>query len=122
MSRLISQALVLALLAACGVANAANMAFMVDQAMSRFTAQDAEFFNIAATNALNAKDGSEINWSNPATGAFGTMTPYPDPDKKPDCRVIHMVNVAENVKSAGYYRFCKQPDGSWPPVMPARKN
>ncbi len=100
---------------------AANMAFMADQAMSRFTDQDAEFFNQAAHEALKAKDGTEIKWSNPGTGAFGTLTPYADPEKNPDCRVIHMVNIAENVKSAGNYRFCKRADGSWPPVMPPRK-
>lgn len=117
----IKKLLSLSALLVSGAVSAANMAFMVDQAMSRFSEQDAEFFNVAAASALKAKDGTEIAWSNPATGAFGTMTPYPDPDKQPDCRVIHMVNVAENVKSTGYYRFCRQADGSWPPVMPARK-
>jgi len=100
---------------------AANMAFMADQAMSRFTEQDAQFFNEAAANVLKGKTGVENKWSNPGTGAFGTLIAYPDPEKNPNCRVIHMVNVAENVKSAGYYRFCKQADGSWPPVMPPRK-
>ena len=104
-----------------GFAQAANIAFMADQAMSRFTDQDAEFFNQAAHEALKAKDGTEIKWNNPGTGAFGTLTPYPDPEKDANCRVIHMVNIAENVKSAGYYRFCKRADGSWPPVMPPRK-
>lgn len=104
-----------------GVSHAANMAFMADQAMYRFTDQDAEFFNQAAQEALKAKDGTEIKWSNPGTGAFGTLTPYPDTEKDANCRVIHMVNIAENVKSAGYYRFCKRADGSWPPVMPPRK-
>ena len=104
-----------------GFAQAANMAFMADQAMSRFTDQDAEFFNQAAHEALKAKDGTEIKWNNPGTGAFGTLTPYPDPEKDANCRVIHMVNIAENVKSAGYYRFCKRADGSWPPVMPPRR-
>lgn len=104
-----------------GALQAANMAFMADQAMSRFTEQDAQFFNEAATNVLKGQEGVEIKWSNPGTGAFGTLIAYPDPEKNPECRVIHMVNVAENVKSAGYYRFCKQKDGSWPPVMPPRK-
>lgn len=100
---------------------AANMAFMADQAMSRFTTQDAQFFNEAGQAVLKGKEGTEVKWANPATGAFGTLIAYPDPEKNPDCRVVHMVNVAENVKSAGYYRFCKQADGSWPPVMPPRK-
>lgn len=104
-----------------GALQAANIAFMADQAMSRFTEQDAQFFNEAATNVLKGQEGVEIKWSNPGTGAFGTLIAYPDPEKNPECRVIHMVNVAENVKSAGYYRFCKQQDGSWPPVMPPRK-
>ena len=103
------------------LALAANMSFMSDQAMSRFTAQDAEIFNAASIKAFAAKDGTEIEWKNPETGAFGTLTPYADTEKNPDCRVIHMVNVAENVKSAGYYRFCKRADGTWPPVMPPRK-
>ena len=103
------------------LAFAANMGFMADQAMSRFTDQDAELFNRAAAKALAAKDGTQIEWNNPETGAFGTLTPYADTEKTADCRVIHMVNVAENVKSAGYYRFCKGADGSWPPVMPPRR-
>lgn len=102
-------------------AQAANMAFMADQAMSRFTDQDAQFLNEAAEIVLKGKEGIEVKWSNPGTGAFGTLIAYPDPEKNPACRVVHMVNVAENVKSAGYYRFCKQADGSWPPVMPPRK-
>lgn len=104
-----------------GLAQAANMAFMMDQAMSRFNEQDAEFFNAASAKALAAKDGAHIRWSNPASGAFGTVTPYPDPQKNPACREIHIENVAENVKSAGYYRFCKRSDGSWQPVMPSRQ-
>lgn len=103
------------------LALAANMSFMSDQAMSRFTAQDAEIFNAASLKAFAAKDGTEIEWKNPETGAFGTLTPYADTEKNPDCRVIHMINIAENVKSAGYYRFCKRADGTWPPVMPPRK-
>ena len=117
---LIAFGITLALLGS-GVSQAANMAFMADQAMSRFTDQDAEYFNQAAAKALGAKDGTEIKWSNPGTGAFGTLTPYPDMEKDANCRVIHMVNIAENVKSSGYYRFCKRADGSWPPVMPPRK-
>ena len=109
------------LLVGSGLVQAANMAFMADQAMSRFTDQDAEIFNKASREALKAKDGTQIKWDNPGTGAFGTMTPYSDPEKNPDCRVIHMVNIAENVKSAGYYRLCKGADGSWPPVMPPHK-
>lgn len=104
-----------------GLALAANMSFLADQAMSRFTSEDAEIFNAASVKVFAAKDGTDIEWKNPATGAFGTLTPYADTEKNPDCRVIHMVNVAENVKSAGYYRFCKRADGSWPPVMPPRK-
>ncbi|MEY4328186.1 MAG: hypothetical protein RL703_5 [Pseudomonadota bacterium] len=84
-----------------GALQAANMAFMADQAMSRFTEQDAQLFNEAAGDVLKGQTGVEIKWSNPATGAFGTLIAYPDPEKNPDCRVIHMVNVAENVKSAG---------------------
>ena len=108
-------------LVSSSVAIAANMGFMADQAMSRFTNQDAEIFNAASVKAFAAKDGTEINWKNPDTGAFGTLTPYADTEKNPDCRIIHMMNVAENVKSSGYYRFCKRADGSWPPVMPPRK-
>lgn len=104
-----------------GLASAANMAFMADQAMSRFKNQDATIFNTAAAKALAAKDGTAIEWKNPETGASGTLTPYADSEGKPNCRVIHMVNIAENVKSSGYYRFCKQADGSWPPVMPPHK-
>ena len=104
-----------------GALQAANMAFMADQAMSRFTDQDAKYFNEAGDAVLQGNEGTEVKWNNPGTGAFGTLIAYPDPEKNPDCRVVHMVNVAENVKSAGYYRFCKQADGSWPPVMPPRK-
>ena len=68
-------------LLAGGPSQAANMGFMADQAMSRFTDQDAELFNQAAGKALMGKEGTEIKWSNPATGAFGTLTPYPDPEK-----------------------------------------
>lgn len=122
MNRRIAQTLAVALcLLGSPLASAANMAFLMDQAMSRFTEKDAEIFNAASVKAFAAKDGTDIEWKNPDTGAFGTLTPYADSEKNPDCRVIHMVNVAENVKSSGYYRFCKGADGTWPPVMPPRK-
>jgi surface antigen len=122
MNRLLAKTLMIALcLTGSSLVLAANMGFMADQAMSRFTSEDAKFFNAAAAKAFAAKDGTDIEWKNPETGAFGTLTPYADSEKNPDCRVIHMVNVAENVKSAGYYRFCKRADGTWPPVMPPRK-
>lgn len=107
----------LTLLLVSSAVSAANMAFMVDQAMSRFSTQDAELFNAAVAQALKSKDATEIRWNNPATGAFGTVTPYADPQQNPDCRELHMVNVAENVKSGGYYRFCKRTDGSWQPAV-----
>ena len=122
MNRLLAKTLMIALcLTGSSLVLAANMGFMADQAMARFTSEDAKLFNAAAAKAFAAADGTEIPWKNPETGAFGTLTPYADTEKKPDCRVIHMVNVAENVKSSGYYRFCKRADGSWPPVMPPRK-
>ena len=122
MNRSLAKTLGIALCAlSSSLALAANTSFMADQAMSRFTSQDAEIFNAASVKAFAAKDGTDIEWKNPETGAFGTLTPYADTEKNPDCRVIHMVNVAENVKSSGYYRFCKRADGSWPPVMPPRK-
>lgn len=118
--QIIQSVVIAACLTGAGLAQAANMTFMMDQAMSRFNEQDAQFFNEASAKALAAKDGTPVRWSNPASGAFGTLTPYPDPQKNPACREIHMENVAENVKSAGYYRFCKRSDGSWQPVMPSQ--
>lgn len=122
MNRTTARTLVIALsLFGAGLAQAANMAFMVDQPMSRFSEKDAEFFNAAAAQALTAKDGTELRWSNPATGAFGTITPYADPQKNSECRELHIVTVAENVKSGGYYRFCKRSDGSWQPAVATRR-
>lgn len=122
MTRMTARTLVIALsLLGGSLAQAANMAFMVDQAMSRFSEKDAEYFNAAAAQALTGKDGTDVRWSNPATGAFGTVTPYPDPQKNPDCRELHMVSVAENVKSSGYYRFCKRSDGSWQPAVATKR-
>lgn len=122
MNRQFLRTLLIALaLPAAGLTQAANMAFMVDQAMSRFSQRDAEYFNEAGVKALEAKDGTEIKWNNPATGAFGTITPYPDPQKNPDCRELHIVSVAENVKSGGYYRFCKLSDGSWQPAIASKR-
>lgn len=107
----------------CGasLAQAANMAFLMDQPMSRFHDDDAKLFNAAAAQALTAKDGTHIRWNNPATGAYGTLTPYPDPQNDPACREIHIEDVAENIKSSGYYRFCKRADGTWQPAAPSSK-
>lgn len=122
MTRTTARTLVIAFsLVGAGLTQAANMAFMVDQAMSRFSEKDAEYFNAAAAQALTAKDGTDIRWSNPATGAFGTVTPYPDLQKNPECRELHIVSVAENVKSGGYYRFCKLSDGSWQPAVATKR-
>lgn len=102
-----------------GIALAANMNFLSNQALARMTPDDATLFSAAASKALRESDDTSVAWNNPKTGASGTITPHPDPEKETNCRLLHMVSIVQSVKDDGYYRFCKQADGTWPLVMPS---
>jgi surface antigen len=58
--------------------------------------------------------GKAVRWSNPATGASGTITPQPTfPMGGKSCREFHQTLVAGGTKSTGYGTACRGPDGIW---------
>lgn len=58
--------------------------------------------------------GKSVIWSNPATGASGSITPQPGfPMNGKNCREFQQSITAGGKKSTGYGTACRAPDGVW---------
>jgi surface antigen len=58
--------------------------------------------------------GKAITWSNPKTGASGSITPQPTfPMAGKSCREFQQTINAGGKKSTGYGTACMAPDGVW---------
>jgi surface antigen len=79
------------------------------------TEEDWEILERRLEQALESgDDGDEVDWSNPATGHQGTLTPLDRFDADGTvCRNTRVFNTAGGVSNTGTYRFCRQADGSW---------
>lgn len=83
--------------------------------LSAFTDEDISLFEAAQSEALEERrDGSVVSWENPDTGASGTVTPL-QTDRRGDgeCRLLRIVNRADNRQGESQFWFCRQPDGQW---------
>ena len=58
--------------------------------------------------------GKAVNWSNPKTGASGSITPQPQfPMNGKSCREFQQAFTASGKRSTGYGTACVAPDGTW---------
>ena len=80
-----------------------------------FTDQDWEMAKSAARQALNdAKDGETVEWKNPKSQNYGSLTPLSSTNKKgTTCRELKIVNHANHLDGSSVYEFCQKPDGKW---------
>ena len=88
--------------------------------MARFSKDDTALMMARVNQALKAeKDGETLEWKNDATPASGSVTPLARfTSDGLSCRRLRIVNVYDNNKAQGVYRFCEKPAGKWKLVGP----
>jgi len=69
----------------------------------------------ANTTAHNAPLGETINWNNPDSGNYGSITPTRDGYSASGryCREYQQTIVVGGQQQSAYGTACQQPDGSW---------
>ncbi len=77
--------------------------------------EDIQIMERATQQALTTgAAGKAVAWSNPRTGAGGSITPQPAfPMGGKNCREFQQVITAGGKKSTGYGTACIAPDGVW---------
>jgi hypothetical protein len=112
-----SKAFALLLLACVGlapaVADAFNFGFLRDTVLQRLTPEDVQIGSRATRVALDSGENGE--WSNPATGASGTIRILAtiDVDDRRGCRRTRLAVSAGGQTGSGTYILCKVRSGEW---------
>lgn len=100
---------------AASIAGTLAGAWVGSKVANGLSAQDRTYYNSAASRAETAPVGQQIVWSNPNTGAQGTITPTRD-GRTADgyaCREYQQTVTIGGKTERAYGTACKQPDGSW---------
>ena len=94
---------------------AMDWTFLKNAPVSHFTDKDWELMRQAGREALaNSPDGETERWSNPDTGAFGTVRPLTTYEARgTTCRRTEVYNNAGGVRGTSRFDLCQQEDGSW---------
>ena len=106
--------------------SAVNWNFLEFSPASSFTEQDFELLKQAGREALDAAaDGDTRGWSNPETGAFGTIQPLSTYEHQgTTCRRVEIFNNSSRASGTSRFDFCRHEDGTWKiapsPRPPAR--
>lgn len=76
---------------------------------------DMQYYNQANQQAHNAPVGQTINWNNPQSGNYGSITPVRDGRSASGlpCREYRQTIVVDGRAENATGRACQQPDGSW---------
>jgi len=77
---------------------------------------DLVYADRANQQALSAVLGQRIQWNNPQTGNFGTVTPVregTDTATGAYCREFHQTVTIGSKTEQAYGTACRQPDGTW---------
>jgi len=112
-----SKALPLLLLACAAltpaIASAFNFGFLRNTVLQRLTLEDIQIGSRATRVALDSGENGE--WSNPATGASGTIRILAtvDVDDRRGCRRTRLAVTAGGQTGSGTYILCKVPSGAW---------
>ena len=104
-----------ALMLAASAAAAFPLMFLGNSVLQWLTPADAQMLSGALDAALNAEqEGAEQTWSNPASGASGTVT-FRRAFTRGDlpCRSLHIQITAQAITNGGMYDFCRQANGNW---------
>ena len=106
------------LLLACAVlapavASAFNFRFLRDTVLQQLTPEDIEIGTRATGVALDSGESGE--WSNPGTGASGTIRILAtvDVDDRKGCRRTRLGVTAGGRTGGGTYLLCRIPSGKW---------
>jgi len=100
-------------LLAPAVAGAFNFRFLRDTVLQQLTPEDIQIGTRATRVALDR--GEDGEWSNPATGASGTVRILAtvDVDDRRGCRRTRLAVSAGGQTGSGTYILCKVPSGEW---------
>lgn len=94
---------------------ALNLKWLEFSPAKHFTKTDWDLLRGAAGTALNEKaNGEGVEWRNPETGHYGSMTPISrlEVDGRP-CRDLVIRNFAGGLQGGGTYRLCRMQGGEW---------
>ena len=100
-------------LMAAPVANAFTFRFLRDTVLRRLTPEDIEIGTRATREALDS--GEDAEWSNPATGASGSIRILAtiDVDDMTGCRRTQMTVTIAGQTGTGTYLLCQATNGAW---------
>lgn len=104
-----------ALTLAVGSAGAFPLMFLGNSVLQWLTPADAQMLSTALDAALaTEKEGTEERWSNPASGASGSVTFRRAFTRgEMPCRTLQIQTTAQAITGGGVFDFCQQPNGSW---------
>ena len=111
-------AFLVAALVATTAASAANLGYMKDAPIARFTDQDMALFTETLNGVLDdGADGEARSWSNPDTKARGEIKAIKSFERSAaPCRRLAIKNWAKGRSASGQYNFCKKATGEWAPA------
>ncbi len=95
--------------------SAGQFGWLENSPVSHFTDDDWARLRETARNTLNnAEDGTKAEWSNPSTGAEGSvqvLNTYEEDGRT--CRRTKFYNSAGGLTGGGVYPLCQVEGGSW---------
>lgn len=107
--------LAVAMAVAAGTALAQPYPVLGGTPMSKMSEKDLALYQEALTKALDAgKDGQQSKWSNPESGASGTIEPrrsFKAGGK--ECRDVYLENRVKGRHEKGTWAYCREPGGPW---------
>jgi hypothetical protein len=105
----------LAVLATALPVAAANLNFLKDAPISKFTEEDLKIFTQTRDQLLNTgKDGETREWSNPATKASGKINIVKSFERDGlRCRSLKITNRAKGLSQTNPANFCQQASQEW---------
>ena len=108
------------LLATAPAALAFNYGFLRQSVLEKLTKDDVDIGSRATKEALDS--GEDREWSNPATGASGTIRILGtvDVDSHKGCRRARLDVTAGGRSGGGNYTLCKTQSGAWNFYTPSR--
>lgn len=118
--RLLTTLAALGLLVFAPQVQAFNYRFLQSSVLDRLTPADIEIGTRATGEALES--GEDGEWSNPATGARGTVRILGTVDVSghKGCRRVRLDVTAGGRSGGGNYTLCRTPKGAWNFYTPRR--
>jgi len=111
--RSLAALLAVCLMAATAAAHAFNYRFLRTSVFNQLTPADIEIGTRATREALDS--GTDGEWTNPATGATGTIRILGTVDigSRQGCRRTRLDVTARGRSGGGEFTLCKTPSGAW---------